>query len=447
MSRIGIFCIFLAFSAQVKAASHGRICVSDYWYTISCSLKLPIASSRNISYWLEAHSIISNQNYSCQPQRVHEDHVCNFTTENIFKSFDKYSMTLYYSENGTTNSSLLDGSFKPVKNIKTKTPFNLTLQYANGTYRFFWKSGYENHDYREALPIIYEFKYHKDGDTTSVNVHPSNEVVQLDETKLDPNTVYTVMVRSTVDKINGYSGTWSDWSSSVKWKTAHKDEPSQLGKIGIGILVLVILLILLMSIPAARFKMKEISWVPTPATYFQPLYQNYQGNFQCWVLAKSPLQDFQVMEDFSKIDKISEVLTTLQDQVEKTGMYLSGESHTPYVGPTAEVWAPCQLPDTLSETSIPCEEFSLFCEELPDKVDNLFQSLNLTCLNGDVLSLKDSALSLECLEDHEASEAPVIINPVPTCFKQDYCTLTNTPTGPVPTFTRDVQQDDKTSKD
>ncbi len=153
------------------------------------------------------------------------------------------------------------------------------------------------------------------------------------------------------------------------------------------------------------------------------------------------------MEDFSKIDKISEVLTTLQDQVEKTGMYPTAQYHTPYVGPTAEVWAPCQMSDTCSATSIPCEEFSFFCDELPDKVDNLFQSLNLVCLSGDVLSLKDSALSLEGLEDCEASEAPVILNPVPACFKQDYCTLTNTPTGPVPTFTRDVEQEENTSND
>ncbi|KAF4115826.1 hypothetical protein G5714_003315 [Onychostoma macrolepis] len=439
MSRTWIFCIFLAFSVQVTAASRGHMCVTDYWKTISCSLKLPVTSARKISYWLEAHLINSNQNYSCQLQRVHEDHICNFTVESGFMSVHGYSMTLHYLENGTMNSSLLDASFEPVKNIKPKSPLNLTLQYANGTYRFFWKSGYETHEYREALPFLYEFKYCKDGDHTSeVSVQPDKTMIQIDEMKLDPNTMYTVMVRSKIGKKMEYSGTWSDWSSAVKWKTAHRDEPSQVSKIAIGMFAMVGILILLMSIPAARFKMKEISWVPTPATYFQPLYQNYHGNFQCWVLAKSPLQDFQVMEDFSKIDKISEVLTSLQDQVEKTGMYPTAQCHTPYVSPTAEVWAPCQMPDTRSEMSIPCEEFSLFCEELPDKVDNLFQSLNLACLSGDVLFLKDSALSLECLKD-EASEAPVIINPEPACFKRDYCTLTNTPTGPVPTFTRDVE--------
>uniref|UniRef100_A0A8C1Y3B0 Interleukin 21 receptor, tandem duplicate 2 n=1 Tax=Cyprinus carpio TaxID=7962 RepID=A0A8C1Y3B0_CYPCA len=451
MNRTGTFCIFLAFLVHLKATLQGHICVADYYNTISCSLKLPVTSTKNISYRLEAYLKGKDQKYVCQLQRVREDHICSLTVPG-FRSFDEYS--LYYLENGYENSSLLDASFKPVKNIKPKPPFNLTLQYANGTYHFYWKSGYENHVYRQALPIRYQFKYHKDGNHTSaVSVQAENNMIQIDEMKLDPGTTYTVMVKTLIDHGNVYRGMWSDWSSAVKWKTAYRalvfvqDEPNQVSKIAIGMFSVVGLLILLMAIPAARFKMNKILWVPTPATYFQPLYQNYQGNFQCWVLAKSPLHDFHFMEDFSKIDKISEVITTLQDQVEKTGMYPTAQCHTPYVGPTAEVWAPCQMPDTRSETSISCEDFSLFCEELPDKVGNLIQSLNVACLSGDVLSVKDSALSLECLEDCEASEAPVIINPVPVCFKQDYCTLTNTLTGHAPTFSRDVEQDENTSND
>ncbi|XP_073686588.1 interleukin 21 receptor, tandem duplicate 2 [Garra rufa] len=271
---------------------------------------------------------------------------------------------------------------KATSQVKPKTPFNLTVQYDNKTYRFFWKSGYEDHMYGEFLPFMYELKYYKDGDPTDevsvqpdrpdqmiqidevmfdlgtaytvmeVKVQPDKEMIQIDEVMFDLGTAYTVMVRTMIDNIQkGYSGTWSEWSNAVKWKTAYGDKDNQVNKIAIGMLSMVGLLILLMCIPFARFKMKEISWVPTPETYFQPLYQNYQGNFQ---------------------------------------------------------------------------------------------SLNVACLSGDVLLLEHSALSLECLEDCEASEAPVIINPVPSCFKQDYCTLTNTATGPVPTFNRDEEQDENT---
>ncbi|XP_067238599.1 interleukin 21 receptor, tandem duplicate 2 isoform X2 [Chanodichthys erythropterus] len=447
MIRTGMICIFLAFSVELNASSQalkeGLICETDYCKTVSCSLKLPVTSTRNISHWLE----FQWNNHICPLQRASEDHTCTFTVNGTMADFDKVAVILHYLENGNKNSSQLNDCWVPAENIKPKAPFNLTLQYTNGTYNFSWTNGYEDERYGRDLPIEYNFLYYKDGDNDSeVIVHPENKWIQIDEMNLDPVTTYTAMVRSGIREEKEYRGTWSEWSSAVKWKTTYReDDSNQVGKIVIGTFLTVGLLILLIFVPAARFKMKDISWVPTPATYFQPLYQNYQGNFQCWVLAKSPLQNVHIMEDFSTIDKISEVMmTTLQDEVEKTGMYPAAQYHQPYVGPTAEVWAPRQMPDTCSETSIPCEEFSLFCEELPVKVDDIMQSLTVACLSGDVLSLKDSALSLESLEDCEESEAPVIINPVPVCFKQDYCTLTNTPTGPVPTFTRDIELDENT---
>ncbi|XP_051743440.1 uncharacterized protein LOC127509048 isoform X5 [Ctenopharyngodon idella] len=441
----------------------GLSCVTDYCKSVSCSLKLPDTSTRNISHWLEFqwnnhitdYDDLKHGPYRCPLQRAREDHTCTFTVNGIITDLDKVAVKLHYLENGTKNSFLLNDGWKPAENIKPKAPLNLILQYTNGTYHFSWTNGYEDERYGPYLPFTYTFLYYKDGDNNSEDsVHPENKMIQIDEMNLDPGTTYTAMVRSGIREHRTYKGTWSEWSGAVKWKTTYRDkyrgtpedEPNQVGKI--VIVMLVGLLILLIFVPAARFKMKEISWVPTPATYFQPLYQNYQGNFQCWVLAKSPLQDFHVLEDFSTIDKISEVMmTTLQDEEEKTGMYPAAQCHQPYVGPTAEVWVPRQMPDTCSETSIPCEEFSLLCEELPDKVHDIMQSLGVACLSGDVLSLKDSALSLESLEDCEESEAPVIINPVPVCSKQDYCTLTNTPTGPVFTFTRDIELDENTFSD
>lgn len=52
-----------------------------------------------------------------------------------------------------------------------------------------------------------------------VSVHPDNKMIQIDEMKLDPVTTYTAMVRSGIHEDETYSGTWSEWSSAVKWKT------------------------------------------------------------------------------------------------------------------------------------------------------------------------------------------------------------------------------------
>uniref|UniRef100_A0A671SFE0 Fibronectin type-III domain-containing protein n=1 Tax=Sinocyclocheilus anshuiensis TaxID=1608454 RepID=A0A671SFE0_9TELE len=134
--------------------------------------------------------------------------------------------------------------------FKPKTPFNLTLQYANWTYHFFWKNG--DH-------------------TSEISVQPDKERFQIEEMKLDLDTMYTVMVKSKVDKTKDYNGTWSDWSSAVKWKTAFRDEPSQVSKIAIGMFAMVGLLILLMSIPAASRQHSHTLLVPQMKSYKQTL--------------------------------------------------------------------------------------------------------------------------------------------------------------------------------
>lgn len=58
-----------------------------------------------------------------------------------------------------------------------------------------------------------------------VRVHPDTQMISINEMKLDPGTTYTAMVRTGIglheDKAKSYSGTWSDWSSTVKWNTTH----------------------------------------------------------------------------------------------------------------------------------------------------------------------------------------------------------------------------------
>ncbi|XP_057201593.1 interleukin 21 receptor, tandem duplicate 2 isoform X2 [Triplophysa rosa] len=459
MIRTGILWIFWTFSLQSKADSHAftiqHTCDTDYWHTITCSIQLPVTSSgnKNISYWLNLLND-ENQIFTCPLQIEHEVYRCVLDRGDTFTDWENFTVKLYHSENSQNDSYLLDSSFIPAKSIKPNAPYNLTLQYINGIHHFSWENGYENHTYQKALLFIYNFLYYKDGHHGNTSVHPDNKTIEIDETRFEPESKYTAMVRTRIMESNTYNGKWSEWSVATKWTTKHRDKPNQStirqinGMIAVGTFVMLGLIILLLSVPAARMKIKEIVWVPTPATYFQPLYTHYQGNFQGWVLAKSPLQDVHVPEECSTIDKIAEVITMLQDQAGKSNVYPPEQCHTPYVGPSTELWAPCQTFDTCSETSIPCEDFSLFCEALPDEVDNLMQSLNTACFTEDELSLKASSLkSLESLGNGEPSEAPVIITPTSVCFKQDYCTLTDTPTGPVPTFTRDVELNGDLSND
>ncbi|XP_055045851.2 interleukin 21 receptor, tandem duplicate 2 [Misgurnus anguillicaudatus] len=462
MILAGILYIFWTTGkANSQALSEWHTCVTDYWHTISCSVKLAVPSSRytNTSYQLEFYWVDETINFTCTLQRADEVHRCSIQTDsyNSFMDLSSFIVTLHYSKN-RQNLYPLESPFKPAKNIKPNVPYNLTLQYSNGTYVFNWTNGYEDHEYKISIQeaLVYNFLYFKEGHRGSEPHSYLEKEIRIDETNLHSDCKYIAMVRTGMPATVKYNGTWSEWSVPVEWRTKHRDKlnqadvyPGKIAKIALGICLILGLLILLLFAPAARMKIKEIVWVPTPETYFQPLYTHYQGNFQFWVLPKCPLQDVHVMEEFAAIDKIAEPITKLQDQEEKSDMCPPAQFHTTYVGPTTELWAPCQMSKTCSETSIPCEDFSLFCDAFPDKVDNLFQCLTTVRLcEDDNFSLKDSVLSLkslESLENREVSEAPIIFNPTPVWFKQDYCTLTETPAGPVPTFTKDVELDGNTS--
>ncbi|KAA0705433.1 hypothetical protein E1301_Tti016993 [Triplophysa tibetana] len=357
MVRTGILWIFWTLSLQSRDYSHASTnqhnCDTDYWLTITCSIPLPVTSSgnKNISYWLKLDD--EQQTFTCPLHTENEVHRCVLDREYTFMDDEYLTVTLYRSENSQNDSYLSDSVFYPAKSIKPNAPYNLTLQYTNGSYHFSWEDGYEKHLYQEALLFNYNFLYYTDGDHGNTSVYTDDKTIGIDETFFDPESAYTAMA---------------------------------------------------------------------------------------WVLAKSPLQDVHAPEVYSTIDKITEVITIYKDQAEKSNMYPLAQSHTPYVGPSTELWAPCQNFDTCSGTMISCEDFSLSCEALPDKANNLMQSLTTACFTDDELSSKASSLkSLESLGNDGTSEAPVISFPTSLCFKQDYCTLTDTPTGPVPTFTGDVE--------
>lgn len=56
------------------------------------------------------------------------------------------------------------------------------------------------------------------------SVHPNGKMIEIHEMLLDPSTTYTAMVRTGILTKQPYSGTWSEWSSAVKWSTTYKGE-------------------------------------------------------------------------------------------------------------------------------------------------------------------------------------------------------------------------------
>lgn len=131
-------------------------------------------------------------------------------------------------------------------------------------------------------------------------------------------------------------------------------------------------------------------------------------------------------EEISTIDMITEI--TVKKQFQEHIPDIHTQYHTPYVGPLMEVWAACLKPDSLSITA------SNPCNDQPDDCD--FEE-TLFCLSMD--KAVEGLVSLDDLEPSadsplKRSSEALPITPNPECFVQNYCTLTNTAIGLIPTF-------------
>uniref|UniRef100_A0A4W4DQX0 Uncharacterized protein n=1 Tax=Electrophorus electricus TaxID=8005 RepID=A0A4W4DQX0_ELEEL len=114
-----------------------------------------------------------------------------------------------------------------------------------------------------------------------------------------------------------------------------------------------------------------------------------------------------------------------EDPVKICNKFFIAQCRTPYVGPSVEAWVPFKMQEPGSETGMPCADINLLPDErLGEKP---------VCLQTDDADM--GFLSLADLEpSDETSSPPVALTPNLACFTQNYCTLTNTAIGLIPTL-------------
>ncbi|KAI4903362.1 hypothetical protein NFI96_010768 [Prochilodus magdalenae] len=441
----GILYAFLTITQLHEAKSQAQenlTCVTDYWITIDCFLKSTAIpnTSGNTSYWLEFDFENQGRVYNCSLTVAKDGYTCTFKALNLlfqtsFLDYNYFVISLCYLGNGL-KKSVLDSKYFPSKHIKPLTPSNLTVGKADGQYIFQWTSGYENHEYYQALPFQYKLAYHKEGYPGDVLiVHVTGTQFNVSETQFEPDTQYTAMVCNDIQNGSRYVGICSHWSTNVKWKTPFKEgNPTVLPFAAVLGVMICLGISFLLLYPAARMKIKEIIWVTTPPPNFQSLFQNHQSHFKDWAHKSQMQQTY--CEEISKIDEIAEITAVEQNQGKISSMYFTPQYQTPYVGPSAEVWAPLQISDTHSVASISCKDHDFIPEdsaaEEPMLCLTAFEPISLEGF----LCMEDLELSHEDLEPTET----LTVTPKPecltqNCFNQNYCTLTNTSIGLIPTFT------------
>ncbi|XP_035259306.1 interleukin-21 receptor isoform X2 [Anguilla anguilla] len=305
-----------------EAPKYKLACLNDYVVTISCVLNISIdpLHDGNGSYWLEFERE-DKKKFECPLVNQMDRYCCTVNTTERFIDSEHFVIAFCFNKNADKSGKMeMDKLYKPKHNIKPIAPINLTAHWSSSHYQFTWDSGYEKYISRTFMERLkYRLQYYKHGHPDSAKtIHSGNKTQHIDGSNFEPGTEYIAKVCSSPDQ-DYYKGHWSEWSTAVKWRTdpspvldATPSARTVLLFIGSFSFLACMLVGVLVCLKRCRIKLH--SHVPTPAPYFQPLYSNYNGDLQSWLVSQSNLGEPFTMEETLKIDPLFEVTPIVNEE-------------------------------------------------------------------------------------------------------------------------------------
>ncbi|XP_041844321.1 interleukin-21 receptor-like isoform X1 [Melanotaenia boesemani] len=412
-------------------------CFSDYIHNITCVLDSD--SPKFNSYTLMFNG--SSEFVSCPLVMMNHSYHCTCRVKTELISFlDRYIISL--CNESDCHVEMKD--FDPRWNIQLTQPPVFDIQHTRQSVNITWKTEIYRGNYLED-ELIYEFKLQDSQGSQGYEKILSSQNVKyilFKESAFKPETEYCATARYMPDPQLGYEGKWSKWSKPICWINEAGEEERNisviLAKYLSPVCLIIVVLLLVFYNPTARMKIKTIIHTPSPAPFFQPLFQQHEGNLQEWL---SPRGKFALMHKAEE-DLITSAVTVvpkpiIKDPEENQGFNNPPVPHlvfpqnlTSYVGLPVmqEVSPPINLvcADNTPYTQLPCPFWGFDHSEK--------QATSPPPEHFLEISKTDSGCSCEDLSqspEFSLPSSPVDESPLPH-FCTDYCILNKTAEGIVP---------------
>ncbi|CDQ58707.1 unnamed protein product [Oncorhynchus mykiss] len=311
--------IQLYFMWTLPGHEYSLDCVSDYLFTINCSLSIlpEVAHTDQSSYWLRIEDLSFGTVFDGGKLKTTDGYYSYPDEESdFFFDTSRFKITLYHNRsNGHVSATLLDKEYMPVKHIKPNAPFNLTVNRMSSQHRVTWMSGYEKYlQFGNLLSdnLKYQLCFYRSGHQDKVVEVCHSTNISVNNENFEPDTEYIVNVRS-IPNQQQYQGQWSEWATEVRWRT---DPTQKVGEFPTNtftaiLCVLVPVLLILCYITIVR--LKKSTFIPTPAPYFQSLYADCEGDFRSWVVTPGSGADLFKTEETLQIDTLTETIPVRDD--------------------------------------------------------------------------------------------------------------------------------------
>ncbi|XP_034029431.1 interleukin-21 receptor-like [Thalassophryne amazonica] len=360
-------------SINVKIESYS--CVTDYWSTISCILKItrnPVEQTKK-RYWIKFKAVDSwkpGQNYSCPLDEINQTYNCSVKANSDSVAFldeDVYSVQLCLESDCISVTE----NFMPSLSIQPTTPYDVVVQRTQKNLKFTWETGYENHVYlHDELDYQLSVQTSQTNKTfdqvTSPFILTPNQLLEL---KLSGTCC--VKVRSFPSLTSDYEGTWSKWSFPTCWKTEATEERKPILVILIKSLsplcVVVGAVLFVFYSPTARLKIKSLSHTPSPAPFFGSLFKQYDGNLQEWLSPRhSVVMKNNAEEILSAASMIVESKTIRKELEENEDLQKLSVTQLLFSQCQTSICSHGLSPGDTPYTQLPCSTWGFGVEEVAD---------------------------------------------------------------------------------
>ncbi|XP_061455998.1 interleukin-9 receptor-like isoform X4 [Rhineura floridana] len=238
-------------------------------------------------------TLYSNLICNLSASREAQDNFCCSVSseEGEFTENDEYGVSLHASSPGNSQVYPVFAVYEPRLHIACDPPFDLQSKMSSSKCRMQWKKPEAYEDiFLDDFQWEIAFKAAKaPWEQAQTRILVSKETwVDIEGYEFKSGVDYIARIRCKTPDVNWhYRSHWSHWSATTKWTAPpgswQQFDSHLLRSVLSPLLCLGALLALLLVLMIFwRSKGNGYANVPTPATYFQPLYRFHNGNFKRW---------------------------------------------------------------------------------------------------------------------------------------------------------------------
>ncbi|XP_041719280.1 interleukin-21 receptor isoform X2 [Coregonus clupeaformis] len=285
VKQLLITSLVLCYLIQYVACFCNVTCTTDYMTSLNCSCSGTVPSSP-ILLEAECRDFDGQVNASCEITPSQRWCIIQPEGFGIYIGSDT-TCTARVKHTGKEDKMKTNDStdWKLYQLVKPQHPVNVQVTENIDSYNITWQM--DENTYLDKL-FMYRVRIrtkHYLKDPVYYPVREDRRYQVLNNLILQPGTEYVANVQASVNPVSNYQGPWSEWSSTVEWRTTEGDDkfwwqwPVLLTIV--PCLILCCLCYLFKILWPKRLHLMNYS--PSPEDFFKPLYHTYGGDFKKWV--------------------------------------------------------------------------------------------------------------------------------------------------------------------